>query len=687
MSAAAGGTVNVSIGAAFASSFKSVFGSAERDIGRLGSTVRDLDGKLSRIKGFEAARDQADRSAIAYRKSEAALRDLSAQLAGAEYVTQQQAREFKDLERQTEALRRKMVESARAVDLMDQELRQSGVATDNLANDQRQLQAQLDATAARMKALAGISNAGVGAALAGVGTQFRSLATQATFAGAGIGYFFKKNFIDVASEFERYKTILETTEGSSEKAQKAMDWVGDFAAKTPYELGQVTDAFVKLRAYGLDPTNGLLKTLGDTSAAMGKDIMQSVEAIADAVTGENERLKEFGIRGSKSGGQITYEYTDKAGNQQQKVVDANNRKMIESTLTAIFNDKYAGQMEKMSGTWAGMLSNVGDQWTRFTQKTMESGPFEQLKGQLRGVLSELNRMAEDGSLAEYAAKTGEAISGIVKGVWELGKGIVYVTSTLADWVGGWKNLAIAIGVIKLAPLIFSIGKLGWTIGVVATNLVMFATGTATAGAAWMAFAGLLGKGAMLAFTAFRTLAAFMLANPIGLALTALGAAAYLLWQNWDTVKAGLLAVWEAVKSAGIAAFEALKSAVGGVIDWLAEKTAWIFGTVDKVKAAASSVGDKIGAAWQGAKSYVGIGPSPAAPGTSATTAAPAMPAVVPAARGSTSVSQSTTVNAPITINGATDPQATAKAVSAELARREREAAASRRSQMTDALGY
>lgn len=685
MSAAAGGTVNVSIGATFASSFKTAFGSAEKEIGKLGGTVRELDGKLSRIKGFESAKDQADRAAIAYRKSEEALRSMSAQLAGADHVTQKQAREFKDLERQTEALRRKMVESARAVDQMDQELRQSGIATDNLASDQKQLQHQLDATTTRMKALAALSNSGVGAAIAGVGTQFRNLATQAAIGGAGIGYFFKKNFLDVAAEFERYKTILETTEGSSAKAQKAMDWVSDFAAKTPYELSQVTDAFVKLRAYGLDPTNGLLKTLGDTSAAMGKDVMQAVEAIADAVTGENERLKEFGIKGRKSGNQVTYEYTDRSGKQQTKTVDANNRAMIESTLTAIFNEKYAGAMDKLSGTWAGMISNLGDQWTRFTTQTMNSGPFDKLKGQLRGVLAEVDKMAADGRLAEYAAKTGEAISGLAAGAWELGKAIASTASTLAEWVGGWKNLAIILGVIKLAPLIFSVGKLGWALGSAATSLVMFATGTATAGAAWMAFAGLLGKGAMLAFTAFRTLAAFMLTNPIGLALTALGAAAYLLWQNWDTVKAGLLAVWEAVKSAGIAAFEVLKSAVGGVIDWLAEKTAWIFQTVDKVKSAASSIGDRIGGAWQGAKSMVGLGPDTSAPAPAG--AAASAPVVVPAARSGGPVTQTSTVNAPITITGATDPQATAKAVRAELDKREREAAAGRRSQMTDALGY
>ena len=110
-----------------------------------------------------------------------------------------------------------------------------------------------------------------------------------------------RSFLDTAAQFEKFETVLGVIEGSEEKGKAALSWVSDFAAKTPYELTEVTEAFVKLRSYGLEPTNGLLKTLGDTSAAMGKPLMQAVEAIADAITGENERLKEFGITAKVTG--------------------------------------------------------------------------------------------------------------------------------------------------------------------------------------------------------------------------------------------------------------------------------------------------------------------------------------------------------------------------------------------------
>jgi len=184
--------------------------------------------------------------------------------------------------------------------------------------------------------------------------------------------------VNVAAQFEKFNTVLMTIEGSSEKAQKSMKWIEDFTKATPYQLEDVTSGFIKLRAYGLEPTEGLLRTLGDTSSAMGKNINQAVEAIADAVVGENERLKEFGVKASKQAEMITYNWVNASGEARTKTV-ANNQAIIESTLSAIFNSKYAGAMEAQSKTWNGMISNMQDNWTIFQKNIMDGGLFDFLK--------------------------------------------------------------------------------------------------------------------------------------------------------------------------------------------------------------------------------------------------------------------------------------------------------------------
>ena len=605
--------VNVEIGAAFRGNFKAVFGQANAEVGKIGGTIKTLEGRQKELNAV--IREQERLGAKG-----SPLKALYSQ----------------------------------------QEI--AGI-TEKIAK-LRAEQERLIGSAARMKQV-GESMRSLGGAVGEVGGQLRSLATQATIAGVGLGYFFKKNFVDVASEFEKFKTILETTEGSAAGADKAMKWVSDFAARTPYELAEVTSAFVKLRAYGLDPTTGLLKTLGDTGAAMGKPIIQAVEAIADAVTGENERLKEFGIKGSKKGGQITYEYTDKAGQQRTKTVDAENRKMIESTLATIWNEKYGGAMDKLSGTWAGMVSNLKDQWARFANNTMNAGLFDWMKTRLGGLLTELDRMAANGELQAWAERTGKALVTFAENAWALGKAIVDTTSKIAAFVGGWTNLGILIVAVKFIPLAIAVGKLGAALFTATSAVLMFATGTATLGAA------------------LKAVGMILLANPIVLALGALTLAGLMLWKNWDGVKGGLVAIWETIRDAGITAFDALKSAVGGVIDWLAEKTAWIFATVDKVKAAASSIGDGVGNVWSRAKSVVGLGPEAAPAG--APMRAPA--AAVPTGRSGVTYTDQSQTTVPITIQGASDPQATARAVRAEMEKRDRERAAARRGQLTDALGY
>lgn len=158
-----------------------------------------------------------------------------------------------------------------------------------------------------------------------------------------------------------------------------------------------------------------------------------------------------------------------------------------------------------------------------------------------------------------------------------------------------------------------------------------------------------------------------------------------MMDNWQRVKDGMARIWETIKDTAIAAFDAIKSGVGAVIDWLAEKTAWVFATVDKVKAAASSIGDGIGGAWSRARNFVGIGDGPSQPAGAASAAAAS---VVPVASGAPVITQTNQPTYQITVQGsATDPQATARAIRAEMDRRERQQAAERRSLLTDRLGY
>ncbi len=231
---------------------------------------------------------------------------------------------------------------------------------------------------------------GVEAAVADVSTKVLAMGAAVAAAEATV----LASVIKTSAEFERYATQLETIEGSSAKAARSMDWITDFTAKTPFELDQVTASFVKLKAFGIDPiANDTLTTLGDTAAAMGKSLDQAVEALADAATGEFERLKEFGIKARVEGDKVSFAYTQN-GQEMVAAADRTSQEMIRHTLLGIWNDKYAGGMDKLSKTWEGMVSNLSDNWTIFKKNIGDAGVFNAAKGSLGVLLDELNKNDE-----------------------------------------------------------------------------------------------------------------------------------------------------------------------------------------------------------------------------------------------------------------------------------------------------
>lgn len=361
----------------------------------------------------------------------------------------------------------------------------------------------------------------LGTSLNSVGAESKKLGLRMLATTGAVAYGFKRLFIDTAAQFEKFQTILVTTEGSNAAAKKAMDWISDFATKTPFELSQVTDAFVKLRAYGLDPTNGLLTTLGDTSSAMGKDIIQAVEAIADAVTGEYERLKEFGVKAQTNGNRTRFSYTDKSGTQKGVVVNKNDREAIEGALAEIFNEKFSGSMERLSKTWTGLISNISDQWTRFVNMVMENGVFDWLKDQLTSVLDKLNELASNGQLESIAKTFGQNILSTLKSIytlvnedlWPLLKTLGNGVKWLHDLFGSWKPVLIGVAAIIAGPLLLS--------------LTSVATALASLGLA------LWTNPLVLAITA---------------AVTAIGGAVYLIYKNWEPIESFFTDLWKKVTS-------------------------------------------------------------------------------------------------------------------------------------------
>lgn len=173
--------------------------------------------------------------------------------------------------------------------------------------------------------------------------------------------------VDSQRNFDKLNSGLITMTGSAENAAKAFSVLQQFAKETPYGLNQAVEGFTKLVALGLNPSKEALISYGNTAAAMGKDLNQMIEAVADASTFEFERLKEFGIKSSQQADTVSFTFRGVTTTVKK------NSEEIQKYLLNIGNTDFAGAMETRSKTLDGQLSSLADSFDGLVLAVAKSG--------------------------------------------------------------------------------------------------------------------------------------------------------------------------------------------------------------------------------------------------------------------------------------------------------------------------
>ncbi len=198
----------------------------------------------------------------------------------------------------------------------------------------------------------------------GVLSTLRSM--QGLLVTVGMGAFAREMY-NVSASAQSSQAALKTLTGSASEAAQVWDELLAFASETPFNLEQSLQAYQALKARGLDPSIEAMRTYADVSAGMGRDMIQFIEAVADAATGEFERLKDFGITARSEGDKVAFTF--------QGVTDVveKNAESIEGYLQQLgkthFADAAADQMDILSGK----ASNLGDNVTKMYMAFGASG--------------------------------------------------------------------------------------------------------------------------------------------------------------------------------------------------------------------------------------------------------------------------------------------------------------------------
>lgn len=180
--------------------------------------------------------------------------------------------------------------------------------------------------------------------------------------GATIGTIVQAN-----RSFQSLEASLITFTGSAEAASKQFAVLQDFASKTPFSLEEVVGGFNKLVARGISPTIDSFAAFGDIASGTGKSLDQFIEAVADAATGEFERLKEFGITSKSEGNKVAITFGGIT-----KTIGKNSTEIL-GYLENLAKVNFSGSTVRQANTLNGAFSNFGDSVSKLSVAIGEAG--------------------------------------------------------------------------------------------------------------------------------------------------------------------------------------------------------------------------------------------------------------------------------------------------------------------------
>jgi hypothetical protein len=304
--------------------------------------------------------------------------------------------------------------------------------------------------------------------------------------------------VNTARQFEDLGATMRAVTGSVANANVAMETIKEFTAKTPFQVQEVTSAFIKFYQAGVTPSDEALTAFGNLAAGMGRSIETVAQAVFNATTGEMEMLKQFGIKARQLGDEVSFNF------EGQVTVVKNSRDAIAGYIQTLGATRFPTALQERLNTMSGSFSNLQDKAGLFSLAVGEAG----LTGGMTRLAMSLQGTVDAAGEKGLAKSLGSALAGALDKVTA---GIVYLNENTDKVILTLKVLGAVIATIIavniMGGLITSLGVLSGVLAL-ATKAVM---------------------GFNLA----------MLANPVFLiiaAIAALIAVGVLLWKNWDKVR-------------------------------------------------------------------------------------------------------------------------------------------------------
>jgi tape measure domain-containing protein len=233
--------------------------------------------------------------------------------------------------------------------------------------------------------------------------------------GIGFGYI-AKDILDTNRQMEMLRASLTSVTGSIASGKDAFKFVQDFAINTPFEISDLTKAFITLKNFGLQPNADVMQAISDQASKLGGS--------AETLTGITLALGQAWAKGKLQGQEILQlinqgvpiwellvEVTGKSTAELQKMSEKGEitRDVLGKVIVKM-GELSSGSSVRAMNTLTGSISNLSDAWTVFQDTLMQDKSEGLVKSIVRNMTSAISGLTDlinsdlAGSIARLEAK-------------------------------------------------------------------------------------------------------------------------------------------------------------------------------------------------------------------------------------------------------------------------------------------
>ncbi|WP_126715968.1 tape measure protein [Escherichia coli] len=233
---------------------------------------------------------------------------------------------------------------------------------------------------------------------------------------AGVGYTANKLFISAAAQREQQIIAMNSLyHGDKARAQAMMAWAKQNAKDTTWGLSGVLDEIRSSKGFGMtdEQTKQFITMLQDQGAMHGWDLptaqgaslqLKQMFARQQITAADANLLTGYGIN-------VYQALADATGTDVKKIRDLGTKgKLGMKSILTVFrtlSEQSKGAQASAMNSWDGMFAQMEANLLEFRIKVANSGPFEEIKNEMRRVLNWHDAADKSGELDKRADEIGQ----------------------------------------------------------------------------------------------------------------------------------------------------------------------------------------------------------------------------------------------------------------------------------------